>query len=42
MNILAFSDGHGDAVKRVELFGASEPIRKRWCNDNQPHDLERR
>lgn len=34
---VAFCDAHVDFVKRADLLGATEPARRRWNNDNQPH-----
>jgi prepilin-type N-terminal cleavage/methylation domain-containing protein/prepilin-type processing-associated H-X9-DG protein len=34
---IAFCDGHGEAIKRDELFKESESTLRRWNNDNEPH-----
>jgi prepilin-type processing-associated H-X9-DG protein len=38
--MVAFSDGHTEALRNVELYGMG--MRKRWCNDNAPHDISQR
>jgi len=34
---IVFSDGHVEGAKGVKLIEKSDPARKRWNSDNQPH-----
>jgi prepilin-type N-terminal cleavage/methylation domain-containing protein/prepilin-type processing-associated H-X9-DG protein len=34
---MSFCDAHVDLVKRADFLDATEPARRRWNNDNQPH-----
>jgi len=34
---IAFCDGHGETIKRDDLFKEADPNLRRWNNDNEPH-----
>jgi len=34
---IGFCDSHVEAIKVKKLFADEDPIRRRWCYDNEPH-----